>query len=720
MDKETLSNHIASLGKRDFEITCRIVLNKVFDLDAINVDGAYDGGSDFIALDGEGKRTKVAYQITTQKTDIKNKAYKDAKKSIDKLGTNKYYFICTYKLSEEEARKLENEIESNLDVRAYVYYPSVISGLLIENDLVKEFLDETGFPDLRSTGKSSVDYRQRVLHSYTLLSSDAKNLKEQIYDDSIMLAMSEHPEGLNKDDIVSNTIDILRISSTKEDKLAGRIDSLLSKSKIYKGENSLYFLSKDVAEEISNRQTLYERELELLSSAQSDILQDIQIGWTIEDARKVACWIANICLSKQISTLEKVDAPLAKDFGKAFDNGGIKELKNYLTKNKKVPSDKVDDIIEKFLSIASVQPLIKKISRACVYVALEGKNPITSCRALGVSRWCDFDMIIEPTIAIPLLCSYMFKGKVNRTYDNAIKSAHLADELGIPQYIPQQYIKECAGHLHMARKYNDIVLDPNEMVFSNNAFVSYYYSLKLQGVELPGTYMDFLATFSPSIKIEKEYKAWIRSLMTDLQSHFTRTGGMTYMDFPRYDAAELKEIEDTYSVYLETNSIEKSHKLLMNDVTALKFIDEKSSQGENWMMITYDNSLIGVSKQCRNHGWITTPYDFIEMVDISRPLSETELTSLVHSVAHYSESTLSVGARIIDKIISYASDKMQDWEFQQELTKFKEEMLQKVSPKSKNYLSEIDKRTDEFLTKHGVELSDAEEADADVEIEAVK
>lgn len=108
------------------------------------------------------------------------------------------------------------------------------------------------------------------------------------------------------------------------------------------------------------------------------------------------------------------------------------------------------------------------------------------------------------------------------------------------------------------------------------------------------------------------------------------------------------------------------------------------------------------------------------MVDISRPLSETELTSLVHSVAHYSESTLSVGARIIDKIISYASDKMQDWEFQQELTKFKEEMLQKVSPKSKNYLSEIDKRTDEFLTKHGVELSDAEEADADVEIEAVK
>ena len=715
MDKETLTNYIASLGKSDFESTCRLVLDKVFGFDAINVDEAYDGGSDFVVFHEDGKRQKVAYQITTQKTDIKNKAYKDAKKSLIRLGTKKYFFLCTYKLSEEAARKLENEIEGTLDISsASVFYPAIIAGLLIENDLVKDCLDDTGFPNLRSASKSSVDYRQRVLHSYTLLSNDAKNLKEQIYDDSIMLAMSEHPEGLNKDDIVSKTIDILRISSTKEVKLSGRIDSLLSKSKIYKGDDSLYFLSKEVAEEISNRQTLYERELELLSAAQSDILQEIQINWTIEDARKVACWIANICLYKQISVLEKVDAPLAKDFRKAFDNGGIKELKRYLEKNKKVPADQVDDIIDNFLSIASFQPLIKKISRACVYVALEGKNPITSCRALGVSRWCDFNMIVEPTIALPLLCSYMFKGKVNRIYDSAIKSARLADELEIPQFIPQQYIKECAGHLHMARKYNDIDLDPNEMVFSNNAFVSYYYSLKHQGVKLPDTYMDYLATFSPSIKSEKEYKVWIRSLMTDLQSLFTRIGGLTYMDFPKYDVEELKEIEEKYSVYLEMNSIEKPHKLLMNDVTALKYIDEKSSQGENWMMITYDNSMIGVSKQCRNHGWVTTPYDFIDMVDISRPLSETELTSLVHSVAHYRESTLSVGARIIDKIILYASDKMQDWEFQQELTKFKEEM-QKVSPKSKNFLSEIDRRTDEFLTKHGVELSYSEDADADFE-----
>lgn len=34
MDKETLTNHITRLGKRDFETACRLVLSKVFNLNS--------------------------------------------------------------------------------------------------------------------------------------------------------------------------------------------------------------------------------------------------------------------------------------------------------------------------------------------------------------------------------------------------------------------------------------------------------------------------------------------------------------------------------------------------------------------------------------------------------------------------------------------------------------------------------------------------------------
>lgn len=720
MDKETFTNHIASLGKRDFEIACRIVLNKVFHLCAVNVDGSYDGGSDFVSIDDFGGRTIVAYQITTQKSDIKNKAYNDAKKSISKLGAKKYFFFCTYKLSEEEARRIENEIEDTLDVRSNVYYPSIIAGLLINNDLVTTFLDETSYPNLRANPKQSVDYRQRVLHCYTILSSDAKNLKEQIYDDSIMLAMSEYPDGLSKEDIVAKTIDILRISAIQEEKLSGRIDSLLSKSKIRKIDSDCFALSDKVMEDIVGRQKIYERELELLASAQADILHDFHIEWSLDDARQVSCWIANICLERQIAVLKNVDAPLSKNFGNTFKNGGRNELKKFLLKNKKVPTDSVDKIIDRFLSVASDQPIIKKISRACVYIALEGKNPISSCRALGVSRWSDFNMLIEPTIGIPLLCSYLFSGKMGRNASRAIHSVALAEELGINRYIPYIYIKECAGHLHMARKYNDIQLNPAEMIYSNNAFVAHYYSLLRQGIELPATYLEYLSMFSSNILIEKEYKEWIKSLMTDIQSLFTRTGNVQYLSIPEYESSEIEIIDKTYSEYLEEKGIDKPAKLLKNDVIALKFIDDMALKGENWLLPTYDSSLIAVAKQTSNHGWVTTPYNFLDMADISKPLDEKEMTSLIHSVAHYSESTLSIGARIIDKIVYYASDKMQNWQFQKELAQFKEEMLKNTSIQSKDYLTEIDSRTDEFLSKHGIKIQNDDENDADIENDATE
>lgn len=169
MDKETLSNHISTLGKRDFAIACRIVLEKVFDFDVINVDGPRDGGSDFTSFSVDGKRCSVGIQITTQKSDIKNKAYSDAKKCLTKLGLKRFYFLSTYRLSEEDSRKIEQEIEDDLNIRTHVYDSSVIAGFLIKNSLVTEFLDETGFPDLRQVYHSAVDYKQMVLHSYTLL-----------------------------------------------------------------------------------------------------------------------------------------------------------------------------------------------------------------------------------------------------------------------------------------------------------------------------------------------------------------------------------------------------------------------------------------------------------------------------------------------------------------------------------------------------------------------
>ena len=84
---------------------------------------------------------------------------------------------------------------------------------------------------------------------------------------------------------------------------------------------------------------------------------------------------------------------------------------------------------------------MKKLTSAFVYVALEGKNPMTVCRALGVSRWSQFKLLMEPTIGTPVLCSFFFKSSVNRIFDNAINAFKQSQELGIPMYVSYNYIK---------------------------------------------------------------------------------------------------------------------------------------------------------------------------------------------------------------------------------------------------------------------------------------
>lgn len=713
MDKETLSNHISTLGKRDFAIACKIVLEKVFGLNVINVDGPRDGGSDFTSFVIDGKRRNVGIQITTQKSDIKNKAYRDAKKCLTKLGLNRFYFLSTYRLSEEDSRKIEQEIEDDLDVRTCVYDSSIIAGFLIKNSLVTEFLDETGFPDLRQVYHSTVDYRQMVLHSYTILSNDAKNMKDQIYEDTILLVISKKAEGITQEEIVRETINLLILTSIKEERIKGRIDALLSKSKIRK-QDGLFYISSESNQEIKNRQILYEKELETLAAAQTDIMREYSIEWTIDDARLTSVWIANTYLANQLLTLEKVDAPLSKDLYKYIDDNGVKKLTNFLIKTKKLSQDIALKIIESFISIAAGQPLMKKITSAFVYVALEGKNPMTSCRALGVHRWSQFKLLMEPTIGIPILCSFFFKSSVNRIFDNAIKAFKQSKELGIPMFVSYNYIKECAGHLHMARRYDGLELNPDEMIYSSNAFVSHYYSLMKQGIELPSTYLDYLALFSPAIKIEKEYKDWIRSMMSDIQSLFTRKGDATYIDIPIYAPSELKDIENEYTIYLTENGIEKSKSLLINDIITIKFTKESCSKGEHWMILTNDKVLVNVSKECANETWITSPYLFLDMVEMTKPMDERKILSLVHSVAKYSDSTLSVGARIIDKIIFYASDRMQDWQFKKELDAFKEEMIKNISIDSADALERVDKMTDQFLSKYSISTAVEDESDVDM------
>lgn len=704
MDKETLANHISKLGKDYFNVACKIVLEDVFRLLAINVDGKNDGGTDFSELDEFGKRIPVAYQITTQKTAIKDKAYNDAKKAIEKLGVNRYYFLSTYILSETELRKLENKISTELGIQCVCLDANSIASLILEENKLNKFLDETNYPLPSSQYKGQLNYQEMALHSYTLLSSDSKQLKENIYDDTILFILSNN-DNLSEDEILKQVGNFLELDLSKEEIIKKRISSLFGRQKLSRsadGNIEINFMAKD---DIKSRKEIYQRELSNLAAAQTDLLAEHKVEWKSEDSVTISAWIADAFISNQISNLKEIKASVtAHPIFEIFNNNGINKLKRYLLEKDNVNNENIEIIISDLLELASSHPLITKIVRASMYLALQGASPISSAKALGASRWSEFNILLEPTTAIPYICSSLFDGKVNKYFDNAILAISRARGLDSKLYIPFFYINECAGHLLHARKYCGLELNEKELIYSSNAFVSNYYALKHANIKVPENFMDYLAVYSPAIRIEKSnIKNWVRELMTDIQSILNHSN-VEFISVPFYDHEKCKYFEEEYAYHLNELGIEKPTHLINHDIWALQFTNDRIVEdNEHWIILTFDRSLIAFGNTEHYKGWITTPFKFLGITETKKTLSENKFISLLHTVATYSEQTLSIGARIMDRIIMYASKEIQNWEFKQDVERFKQELISNTKFDS-DYKIEVDRQTDEFLKKKGIEI----------------
>lgn len=135
------------------------------------------------------------------------------------------------------------------------------------------------------------------------------------------------------------------------------------------------------------------------------------------------------------------------------------------------------------------------------------------------------------------------------------------------------------------------------------------------------------------------------------------------------------------------------------------------------MLLTYDNSLIKVSQEKFNSVWINNPYHFLDMTELTSDLPDKQFCSLIHSFALYSEQTLSMGARIIDRIVYYASEQMQQWQFRQELEEFKLDLIKTACNIDYEY---IDAQADKFLKEHGVTFDeDSDRSDADIQNDSI-
>ena len=712
MDVDTIKNNIISLGRNDFKKVIYLLLPKIFNLKVVNVDGAYDGGSDWLIFKDAGGADTIAVQDTVQTKDWQKKAERDAQKAV-KNGAARFFFITPKSISRLTFMHLEESITSTYKVPCTCLGAKEISELIETGHLVSDFLDAIDAPLARGVA-TRPDKQEICLHAYVTLSRDSDNLKNTVYEDSVLITLwNKGP--LNRDDLTEATIDLLGCEQSKASQIMRRIDSLLTKGKVIMGDDKSLSLGPDTQKDIENAERIYLQEFKALVSAQSSLMKsEHDISWSSENSQKASILLAKVFIQRQLESVQSAKIKMTamglfKNLNQAFP-----EFRDFISELG-VPKEKVDDTIREMLIQAQDLPIVKKLSRAAIFVALEGADAISGAKAIGAPRWSDISVLLDASVAIPYLCSKLFKPTTGRFSSSNYKAIETLHHLSAKVCIPFFYINECASHLLRAIKYNNLDMYGEKLQYSQNRFVAHYYQLKNSDQDVPNSLLAYLTLFSSSVKqaTPANSNMLIRRVMTNLQPLF-HDYGVEFEETSNIPSKYTKDIETEYAYNLHKLNRSKNTKLIEHDVSAMGHIGRQIAEKyEHWILLTWDRAMISLGKILDQYGWEISPDILYDLAKPYRPISESQLCTLAHAIARTQEVPQSISAQILDRIVYVAGDKIQDWKFKEKIDEFTAELLGRIDLEDEQYNELVSSEIAEFLKRLGIEDSSSDEFNLD-------
>lgn len=224
-----------------------------------------------------------------------------------RIQTSADIFFFKYNLSDAELRKKDILLKTEYGIPVTCMCSSTLAEFIIESNLENNLFDN-GIV-CRQINASDVDYLTAAFHSMTIVSSDVNDLKGKVYDDAILFKVSSNLYG-NKNDLVHDVLDFLKLPIEKDEIITKRIDSLLSKGQMHKEPDGFVLLGS-VENEIEARKKAYLYELDSLTSAQVDLMRtDYNVDWNEEDSKKIATLLAFAAIDNQIRILREAKADI--------------------------------------------------------------------------------------------------------------------------------------------------------------------------------------------------------------------------------------------------------------------------------------------------------------------------------------------------------------------------------------------------------------------------
>ncbi len=644
------------------EICLKFLSIKGYDETALS-DGWNDGGTDVIVGISPDSKSPLAIQITVD-AKIKKKLVSDAIKAKDKLKLHRMILLYNRRFDEYEFSTIQSDIADKHGVFVTKEDSQGIASFFFKNQRAIDVLDIIGIDFdglLRQYSENKhFDPKQNAIFSALFFSELATDFRESVIESTIISILSSKSIGINEEKLIRETISILSIDSHEKGKVKSVLDRLRQKD-IVVGKADNIEVKTEILKKYQTLVALREKEI-----------NDFKIQISINIRKYLPkTSISDDFLDKLLECIGSYfTASITKaknQLNHSFDNTDsiskiIKERYNKLNlllNEINFPEGNSRDLFFKEINESySSTDFAHQLLAGELIISYANLSLNNFIQALGGTK--ELISIIDASVAIPILCSYLFKP----TNDKFILYSHelfkKLKSLGVKCLLPDNYLEEIATHLIYAYlNYKEIVdLDP-DLAASENAFVAHYVGLKNMGETIE------FEQFVEALGLDSRLKA--NAPFTNDDFYIVRDNLKYYLK-RQFEILPIQVI-DINSTKIEYRNlaekelskaindlvINKSGILVKHDLNVLAYLFENSSNPNKiFTLATWDKVHFKVRSQLTSSYWdVFDPTVFLDAISVCKSSEVLNpLTIPLSVIKTINEEAAEKAAKIWDTIVN--------------------------------------------------------------------
>lgn len=562
------------------ELVCIFQTSYLHNNEAINVDGANDGGCDIKVFQNK-REIKKCVQVTTQK-QIELKLKRDLEKvskMISQYGySNKFEFYCSIPISEDKIEKYKKLAIDEHDIELDIYEAKRLSQLNCKE--IIDYIYSLHSDVVLKPEQMNIDKATRTLYDLLANGKDSSDIKNSLVDSVIISILYEKAP-----------IDSLELKKELENRLGKNIPDILHSVNSLKTDQRIIKFPDD-HNLIQLSELEYENVKEILAHSRkaekdfcdsfAEILAKFQIDYNEEVLNKLKFLYKN-------NYSNDIDNNTQSD--ESSDLAIFESFKKYLL-NIIDDKENIDKLIQEISSLCSSNNYLNKISASESFLSLYKSNQLEQYLSQKHK-----DIYLDTPTFVYLLCSHY--GVDNNDWDNpfyrSMKSLiKLKDNYPdkISFYITQNYLGEVAGEIKKALVFSQFESYPcfKDMGGTRNTLFNYYEYLKHSELFDKGDNIENFKDFIYSLGLDNTNPNDSRFFKDANQflSQVAECYDISMINWSQND--KYAEFKVTYEKMLLANSKNKSEMAICNDVNQV-IVSLEHDRDTDCYLITWDTTI---------------------------------------------------------------------------------------------------------------------------------